>query len=155
MTLSASDTPVKVEISENGSKGDAGTNGTDGVGFNNVRKALVDNPLCWLYKKNNLVNIINQTLVVDRPSTGNYTDIYGDAQIEVADNPMEEAKGWLIGSTETHTFNVYNNIPDLSNDFSVVIRVGSYSEAASQQNIIAIPSTSGDLLSVGTNASGS
>ena len=31
MTLSANDTPVKVEISENGSKGDSGTDGTDGI----------------------------------------------------------------------------------------------------------------------------
>ena len=81
MAVSAIDTPVKVEISKNGAKGANGTNGTDGSGFNNVRKSLIDNPLCWLYKKNDLANTLNQLLNVNRGVTGNYTDIYGRAQV--------------------------------------------------------------------------
>lgn len=154
MTLSANDTPVKVEISENGSDGDPGTDGIDGSGFNNVRKTLLDNPLCWLYKKNNLVNILNQLLLVDRSVTGGYTDIYGNAQTAAIDEPREEVKGWLLTSNETHTFNVLNNIPDLDNDFSAVVRVGAYSEAAVSQKIFIIPAVTGELLSVGSDASG-
>lgn len=154
MTLSASDTPVKVEISESGSQGEPGTDGTDGIGFNNVRKTLLDNPLCWLYKKNNIVNILNQTLLVDRPATGNYTDIYGAAQVAPTDEPREEVEGWLIDNAETHTLKVLNNVPDLNNDFSVVIKVGAYSEAVTQQEVFVVPSTSGDLLSLGTDSGG-
>ncbi|HHZ95833.1 MAG TPA: hypothetical protein EYN67_09830 [Flavobacteriales bacterium] len=154
MAVSAIDTPVKVEISKNGAKGANGTNGTDGSGFNNVRKSLIDNPLCWLYKKNDLANTLNQLLNVNRGVTGNYTDIYGRAQVAAIDEPREEVDGWLLTSNETHTFGVINNIPDLNSPFSVVIRVGDYLEGVEEQAIISIPATSGNLLTIGSNSTG-
>lgn len=154
MAVSASDTPVKVDISQSGIKGEAGADGTNGIGFNNVKKTILDNPLCWLYKKNNIVNILNQVLTVSRPSVGSYTDIYGQAQTAEADTPREEVNGWLIDNTETHTFNVFNNIPNLANPFTAVANIGAYNEAVTEQAVFSIPSTAGNILSLGTNSSG-
>lgn len=60
----------------------------------------------------------------------------------------------MIDDTETHTFNVLNNIPDLDNDFSVVVNVGSYAENTTEENVFVVPATSGNLLSLSTNGSG-
>jgi hypothetical protein len=154
MAVTALDTPTSILIRENGAPGLSGTDGTDGIGFNGVRKSLIDNPLCWLYKKNNLVNIIKNVLTIIRPSTGNFTDIYGVAQVAAIDAPREEAKGWLIDNTDTYTFDVADNIPLLDNGFSVVLRVGAYAEAAVSQKIFTVPGLNGDLLSIGSDGSG-
>lgn len=154
MAVSATDTPAIVVISQSGLSGDPGTNGTDGVGFNSIRKSLIDNPLCWLYKKNNIVNILNQTLTVLRALSGAYTDIYGQAQTADPDIPREEVDGWLIDGVETQSFNVLNNVPNLVNDFSIVMSLGTYSETSVDQQIIVLPALAGDLLSVGTDALG-
>ncbi len=82
MAVSATDEPAVVKISKNGLKGDPGTNGTDGAGFNQIRKALIDNPISALYGKNNLVKVLKNVLFVSRTTSGAYTDIYGDAQKE-------------------------------------------------------------------------
>lgn len=154
MAVSATDDPVIVTITENGAKGDAGTNGTDGAGFNQVRKALIDNPLSWLYSKNHLVRVLKNLLTVTRTTSGAYTDIYGVAQVAAVDTPREEVKGWFLNGDEVHTFQVLDNIPDPNNGFSVVFRVGSYSESAPSQDIISIPATAGTLLTIGTDGSG-
>jgi len=154
MTVSATDTPASIIVTENGTPGAAGADGTDGIGFNGVRKSLIDNPLSWLYKNNNIVNILNQLLTVERPSTGNYTDIYGVAQVAAIDEPREEVTGWLIDSTETHSFNLYNNVPYFDNGFSCVLRVGSYSAGAVNQKIFTVPGSTGDLFSIGTDGVG-
>lgn len=154
MTVTATDNPAVVKISENGVPGEAGADGIDGIGFNGVRKALIDNPLSWLYSKNNIVRVLSELLTVDRPSAGNYTDIYGVAQVAPNDTPREEVEGWLIDSTETHTYNIYNNVPDLDNGFSVVLRVGAYSAASVNQKMFVLPGANGDLFSIGTDAVG-
>lgn len=153
MAVSATDTPVRITVSKDGGPGIAGTDGIDGVGFNQVRKMLIDSPLTYLYKKNGIVSILNQLLTVDRNATGAYTDIYGDAQTAAIDTPREESTGWLITSNETHTFNVKNNIPLLSAGFSCVFKVGGYTSGAVSQDILTIPSTSGDLFVIGTDSS--
>ena len=154
MAISATDTPVTVTISEKGIQGDAGIPGVDGAGFNQVRKSLIDNPLCYLYKKNNLVNRLKNTLTVARTVGGSYTDIYGDVQFATADEPREEVRGWLLTSDETHTFELLENIPDFNNGFTCVLELGYYLGGAVSQDIITVPAASGNLLTIGTNASG-
>ena len=50
----ASSTATSVVVSQSGAKGLPGTNGTNGTGLDTVRKAKLDNPLCWLFKRNNI-----------------------------------------------------------------------------------------------------
>lgn len=154
MTTSVLDDPTQVIIKTGGIQGPAGTDGTDGIGFNNVRESIIQNPLSYLYKKNNLVENLDQLLTVDRAVGGNYTDIYGVVQAASPDEPREEAKGWLITDDETDTFNVYNNIPLLDSGFTCVIEVGSYLGGSPTQSIISVPSTTGVLFTVGTDGLG-
>lgn len=154
MTVTATDSPAVVRISENGIQGADGADGTDGAGFNQVRKALIDNPLCWLYSKNHIVRVLKNILTVSRTSSGAYTDIYGIAQVADDDTPREEMQGWLINGNEMHTYQVNDNIPEINADFSVVLRLGSYTENTASQDIFVIPATSGDLLTLGTDVSG-
>ena len=154
MTVSAIGDPAIVIVSQNGQKGEAGTNGTDGAGFNNVRKALIDNPLSWLYSNNNLVRILRNVLTISRTTSGAYTDIYGDAQVASDDTPREEIEGWFLNGDEVHTFDVFDNIPNINSDFSIIFRVGTYSETSVSQNIILVPAVVGNLLAIGTDASG-
>ena len=56
-TVSASDSPAQLIISENGAPGDAGATGANGTGLNNIRKILIDNPLCHLFKTNNIAEV--------------------------------------------------------------------------------------------------
>lgn len=110
--------------------------------------------MSWLYKKNNLVSTLNQVLTVNRPIAGSYTDIYGTVQASEISEPREEVEGWLITDDEIHTFNVKDNIPDLTNDFTLVLTIGSYSENAVSQDLIIIPATLNNLLTLGTNSNG-
>lgn len=154
MTVSATDTPTTVVVSREGVKGQTGTNGTDGAGFNGVRKSLIDNPISWVYKKNKLVNVIDQLLTIDRAVGGSYTDIYGVIQSAAVDEPREEAEGWLVDNTETHSFSVFNNFPLPDDGFSCVLRVGTYAAGAVSQKIFTVPGTTGDLFSIGTDGTG-
>ena len=154
MAVTATDFPAQIRVTENGAPGAAGANGIDGAGFNNVRKSLIDNPLCWLYGKNNIVKVLNQLLTVTRTTSGAYTDIYGQAQVASNDTPREEVKGWLINGDESHQFPILENVPLINGPFSVVFRLGSYSESAASQDIILIDGANGDLLTVGTDGSG-
>jgi hypothetical protein len=153
MAVSVTDDPAVVVISKDGLKGEPGTNGANGIGFSAVRKTTIDNPLCWLYKKNHLVHVLSELLTVDREVGGSYTDIYGVSQSAEPDEAREEVDGWLITSDETHTFEIYDNIPNLSDGFSCVLQVGKYTGGAVSQSILSIPSTSGTLFTVGTDAS--
>ena len=154
MAVSAIDTPTQVIVSQNGIKGEPGTNGIDGVGFSGVRKSIIDNPLSWMYKKNNLVNRLSDTLNIARAVAGSYTDIYGVVTASAVDEPREEVEGWLITSDETDTFNVTDNIPDLDNGFSCVLEIGTYLGGAVSQDILVVPATVGNLFVLGTDASG-
>jgi hypothetical protein len=152
MAISAIDTPASVIVSDNGQKGEPGTNGTDGTGLNSVRKLLIDSPLVQLYGKNKLVETLQNSLLVTRAVGGSYDNIYGVTTAAAADEPREEADGWLITSDETHTYQVYDNFPLPGNGFSIVLSLGSYSGGAVSQNIVAIPATSGNVLTIGTSA---
>lgn len=154
MAISAIDTAATVTVSQGGQKGEPGTNGVNGEGFSAVRKSLIDNPLCWLYKKNNLVNRIDYLLTVTRAVGGSYTDIYGVVTAADPDEPREEANGWLITSDEDHKFNVLNNIPLLDNGFSCVLELGYYLGGAISQSIISIPASAGQLFTIGTDSIG-
>lgn len=154
MPVSAIDEPTKVIITPDGKKGDPGQDGTDGQGFNQVRKSQLDNPLVWLYKNNDLVSIINGLLTVDRPVGGNYTDIYGVVQAADPDEPREESEGWLVTNDETHTFETRNNIPNPSDGFTAIMEVGTFTGNAVSQTILSVPATTGSnvLFTFGTDA---
>ena len=154
MAVTATDNPAVVIVSENGAPGAAGANGTDGAGFNNVRKVLLDNPLSWLYGKNNLVRVLRQLLFVSRTTSGAYTDIYGQSQVADNNTPREEVQGWLINGDEIDQFQVQYNVPLINSAFSLVLDIGSYSENSASQNIVVVPGVTGDLLKVGTDGSG-
>lgn len=154
MPGSVIDQPAEVIISQEGRSGANGANGANGTGLNSVEKIKLDNPIVDLYKKNRLVSVITNFLEVDRPVGGSYTDIYGDSKAALADEPRQEGLGWLLTSDETHSFQTYDNIPLLDNGFSVIVDLGSYSENSPSQNILAIPSTTGVLFSIGSNAAG-
>jgi hypothetical protein len=154
MAVSATDTPATVIVNQDGQQGAPGVNGIDGTGFNQVRKTLIDNPLCYLFKKNNIVNRLSGTLDIVRAVAGSYTDIYGDSQTGVINTEREEARGWLITSDETDTFAVFDNVPLLDDGFSVVLQIGWYLPGSASQNIVHVPTSAGDLLTIGTNASG-
>jgi len=105
-TVSAENNAPKVLVSENGRKGDPGTNGTDGSGFNQVRKSLLDNPLCNFFKTNAIAEVSAPTntdidLTWLRSTTATYIDRYGIVQTASIDTPREEKKGFLVegGST--------------------------------------------------------
>ena len=73
---------TSVVVSESGAKGLDGTDGTDGIGFNQVRQSKLDNPLCHLFKINQL-SAVSAPLNTDadvtwtRASTATYVDRYG------------------------------------------------------------------------------
>jgi len=154
MPVSAIDTPTTVTVSQGGAGGERGADGINGAGFSAVRKTLIDNPLFWLYKKNHLVSRLSNLLTVTRATGGIYTDIYGATITADPDEPREEAAGWLITSDETNTFLIENNIPDLDNGFSCVLELGYYLGNTVSQDIMVVPAVAGDLLSIGTDASG-
>jgi hypothetical protein len=154
MTVTATDNPAVVLISENGIKGPDGIDGTDGAGYNQARKLKLDSPLTWLYARNHLVKNLRQLLTVSRTTSGAYDDIYGQAQVAGNDEAREEVEGWLINGDELDVFEVYGNVPSLQNDFSIVLEVGAYSETSPSQNIITVPSATGNAISIGTDATG-
>lgn len=115
-TVTAQDNAPKVLISEAGRKGDPGTDGTDGAGFNQVRKSLIDNPLCHLFKTNKLVEASAPTgtdsdVTWTRSTTATYVDRYGIVQTAAIDTPREEKEGFLIEGAST-------NLALYSQDFS-------------------------------------
>ena len=106
-TVSASDTPAQVLISENGAPGDKGLPGDNATGLNDIRKSLLDNPLLHIFKTNALTTAISPTgtdadLTWARATTGTYTDRYGLVKTAQIDEPREESEGWLIERASTN-----------------------------------------------------
>tara|TARA_B110000208_G_C11778492_1_gene432939 strand:- start:540 stop:1775 length:1236 start_codon:yes stop_codon:yes gene_type:complete len=106
-TVTAADNAPKVLISQSGRKGDPGTNGTNGNGFNQVRKSLLDNPLCHLFKTNKLVDTSAPTgtdsdITFTRASTATYVDRYGIVKTAAVDTIREEKDGFLIEESGTN-----------------------------------------------------
>lgn len=106
-TVTAADNAPKVLISQTGRKGDPGTDGTNGNGFNQVRKSLLDNPLCHLFKTNKLVDTSAPTntdsdITFTRASTATYVDRYGIVKTAAVDTIREEKDGFLIEQAGTN-----------------------------------------------------
>ena len=106
-TVTAADNAPKVLISQSGRKGDPGTNGTNGDGFNQVRKSLLDNPLCHLFKTNKLVETSAPTgtdsdITFTRASTATYVDRYGIVKTATVNTIREEKDGFLIEQAGTN-----------------------------------------------------
>ena len=106
-TVTAADNAPKVLISQAGRKGDPGTDGTNGDGFNQVRKSLLDNPLCHLFKTNKLVDTSAPTstdsdITFTRASTATYVDRYGIVKTAAVDTIREEKDGFLIEQQGTN-----------------------------------------------------
>ncbi len=106
-TVSASDEPAKVLISDNGAPGDDGDPGQNGTGLNNIRKSLLDNPLCHLFKTNKLAEVSAPTgtdsdVTWGRASEATYIDRYGLVKTAAIDEPREEQSGFLIEGESTN-----------------------------------------------------
>jgi len=106
-TVTAEDNAPKVLISQAGRKGDPGTNGTNGDGFNQVRKSLLDNPLCHLFKTNKLVETSAPTstdtdVTWNRSTSATYLDRYGVVKTASINTPREEKEGFLIEGASTN-----------------------------------------------------
>lgn len=108
---SATDDRVEVVTSDKGQKGDTGTAGLDGAGFDAVRESLLDSPLCRLFTPNKLVDTLAGSLTWTRASTATYIDRYGVVKTATIDEPREESDGWLIEGAST-------NLLTYSEDFS-------------------------------------
>ena len=106
-TVTAADNAPKVLISQAGRKGDPGTDGTNGDGFNQVRKSLLDNPLCHLFKTNKLVDTSAPTntdadVTWNRSTSATYVDRYGIVKTAAINTPREEKEGFLIEGASTN-----------------------------------------------------
>lgn len=99
---SASTNVITVVVKESGPRGLDGTAGTDGAGFNNVRRSLLDNAVLWLYKKNRIANVLSGLLTVDRASNGSFIDFHDLVSTETADFPREGGDGWLLERASTN-----------------------------------------------------
>jgi len=106
-TVSASDEPAKVLISDNGAPGDDGDPGQNGTGLNSIRKSLIDNPLIHIFKTNKLVEVSAPTgtdsdVAWTRASAATYIDRYGVVKSAAINEPREEKHGFLIEGTSTN-----------------------------------------------------
>ena len=101
-TASASSNKVEVIVSEDGQQGLPGVNGTNGAGFNSVRKSKIDNPLLHILKKNKLEDAISGSITWTRSTAATYVDIYGIVRVAAIDTPREEMEGWLIEGVSTN-----------------------------------------------------
>lgn len=96
MAVSANNTPTQLIVTNDGQKGEAGADGVDGIGFNQVRRLLLDNPTLWIYKKNRLANVLSGLLTVTRDSDGSFFDMLDIVRTETNGFPREGGAGWLI-----------------------------------------------------------
>ena len=106
MAVSANDEPTTLDITEDGAKGLPGTDGTDGAGFNQVRYSKINNPLCHLFKTNQLANASAPTntdadVTATRATIATHEDRYGVVQDAAINEIREEASGFLIESAGT------------------------------------------------------
>jgi hypothetical protein len=106
-TVSASDEPALVLVSENGAPGDDGDPGQNGTGLNNIRYSLLNNPLMSIFKTNKLTDTIapnNQDvdITISRASIATYVNRYGIVQTAAIDEAREEKEGFLIEGSSTN-----------------------------------------------------
>jgi hypothetical protein len=99
---SATDDRITVVTKDKGQKGDTGTAGLDGQGFNGVRQSLLDAPLCRLFMPNKLVDTLAGSLTATRATTATYVDRYGVVKTAAIDEMREESEGWLIEGASTN-----------------------------------------------------
>jgi len=99
---SAADDRITVVTRDKGQKGDTGTAGLDGQGFNGVRQSLLDAPLCRLFTPNKLVDTLAGSLTATRATTATYVDRYGVVKTAAIDEMREESEGWLIEGASTN-----------------------------------------------------
>jgi len=144
---SASTNAVTVIVKESGPRGLDGTPGTDGVGFNNVRRSLLDNPTLWLYKKNRLANVLSGLISIDRASDGTFKDFHDLIQTELADFPREGGDGWLIERASTNEA-LHNR--DLTNAAWVKINITAALDATGNDGIANVASSLTATAALGT-----
>jgi len=108
MTVTASNNPAKVIISEGGAKGNKGDAGDNATGLNDIRKAMIDSPLCHLLSTNS-VSVVSAPLntgadvTTDRSSDGTLINRYGEVQTKTSNEIREEKSGFLIESASTNS----------------------------------------------------
>lgn len=107
MTVTATDNPAVVLISQNGADGDEGDVGENGTGLNDIRGSLLANPLLHIFKTNSLSTVSAPTntdsdVTWTRASTATYIDRYGVIQTAAIDIPREEKTGFLIEGSSTN-----------------------------------------------------
>lgn len=68
----------------------------------NVRKSLLDSPLCRLFLPNKVVDTLAGALTSTRASTATYVDRYGVVKTAAVDELREEKEGWLIEGASTN-----------------------------------------------------
>lgn len=90
------DNKVSIIVTQEGSQGKPGRDGTDGVGLNLIRKSLVENPLCHCFAPNFLARRGVGVLGWIRNSTATYTDRYGQFREAEVDEPRQTSHGWTI-----------------------------------------------------------
>lgn len=84
---------------------DAGTAASSDVTdfvSSNVRKSLLDSPLCRLFVPNKVVVTLAGALTSTRASTATYVDRYGVVKTAANDELREEKEGWLIEGASTN-----------------------------------------------------
>ena len=111
MAVSASQESTTLLVREQGLTGLPGTDGTDGTGIQTIRMSKVNNPLCHLFKTNNITETLSGALTWTRSTTATYVDRYGVVQSAAIDTPREEVEGFLIEGAST-------NLLTYSEDFS-------------------------------------
>lgn len=99
---SATDDKINVVTSDFGIKGQAGDDGVDGLGFNDVRGSLIDAPLLKVLNKNDFLGVGAQFLSWDRNSTANGFNRYGEFATADSGIPRQELEGWLFEVERTN-----------------------------------------------------
>ena len=101
---SASDDKITVVTSDKGVKGDTGTDGIDGLGFNNVRFTLLDNPLMHIMKSSNVAVAGIGGVNWDRSTVATGFNKYSEFATAGVDIPREETNGWRIEGASENLF---------------------------------------------------
>ena len=90
----------------------------------NIRYSKLDNPLCHIFKKNNLEDTLTGTLTTTRNSSATYVDMYGVLKTAANNVSRQEGKGWLFEGTSTNLLTYSNNFSNADwsqNDAGVIL----------------------------------
>lgn len=101
---SASEDVIKVVTAEKGIKGDRGEDGTDGVGLNEVRKALIDSPVVNILNPNNAAVAGSGRMIWARATEGRGVNRYNQLASAPIDEPRESINGFMIEPAGTNLF---------------------------------------------------